>query len=72
MFPPEYESLPDHVVFKYDGQKMKLSPDAEEIAGYYAGMLDVSVLTGIHMYSFFKTDLSTRFMSHVLRYSDNL
>lgn len=40
MFPPEYEPLPDHVVFKYDGQKMKLSPDAEEIAGFYARMLE--------------------------------
>jgi len=40
MFPPEYEPLPDHVVFKYDGEKMKLSPDAEEIAGFYARMLE--------------------------------
>ena len=41
MFPPEYEPLPDHVAFKYDGQKIQLSPDAEEIAGFYARMLEV-------------------------------
>ena len=41
MFPPEYEPLPDHVAFKYDGEKIKLSPDAEEIAGFYARMLEV-------------------------------
>merc|ERR1712168_147777 len=40
MFPPDYEPLPDHVVFKYDGEKMKLSPPAEEIAGFYARMLE--------------------------------
>jgi len=40
LFPPEYEPLPDHVVFKYDGQKIKLTKDAEEIAGFYAKMLE--------------------------------
>jgi len=40
MFPPDYEPLPDHVVFKYDGEKIKLSPPAEEIAGFYARMLE--------------------------------
>ncbi|TRY96099.1 hypothetical protein DNTS_025486, partial [Danionella cerebrum] len=39
-FPPEYEPLPDHVCFLYDGELMKLTPMTEEIATFYAKMLD--------------------------------
>ncbi|XP_050954393.1 DNA topoisomerase I, mitochondrial isoform X3 [Labeo rohita] len=39
-FPPEYEPLPDNVCFYYDGQTVKLSPATEEIATFYAKMLD--------------------------------
>ncbi|KAK9952862.1 hypothetical protein ABG768_016892 [Culter alburnus] len=39
-FPPEYEPLPDNVPFYYDGQPVKLSPATEEIATFYAKMLD--------------------------------
>ncbi|XP_059381304.1 DNA topoisomerase I, mitochondrial isoform X2 [Carassius carassius] len=39
-FPPEYEPLPDNICFKYDGQPVKLSPVTEEIATFYAKMLD--------------------------------
>lgn len=40
MFAPPYEPLPDSVIFEYAGKKMKLSEDAEEIAGFYARLLD--------------------------------
>nr|CDS27751.1 DNA topoisomerase 1 [Hymenolepis microstoma] len=40
MFAPPYEPLPEDVVFFYDGQRMKLSEPAEEVAGFYARMLD--------------------------------
>lgn len=40
VFAPPYEPLPDSVIFEYDGKKMKLSEDAEEVAGFYARMLD--------------------------------
>lgn len=40
VFAPDYEPLPDSVVFKYDGKKMKLCEESEEIAGFYARMLD--------------------------------
>ncbi|XP_060517380.1 DNA topoisomerase I, mitochondrial isoform X2 [Cylas formicarius] len=40
VFAPPYEPLPDNVKFFYDGKEMKLSQDAEEIAGFYAKMLD--------------------------------
>lgn len=39
-FAPPYEPLPSHVMFEYNGKKMKLSEDAEEIAGFYARLLD--------------------------------
>lgn len=40
LFAPPYERLPKHVHFQYDGKKMELSDDAEEIAGFYARLLD--------------------------------
>lgn len=40
IFAPPYEPLPDNVKFYYDGKEMKLSPAAEEVAGFYAKMLD--------------------------------
>jgi len=39
-FPDAYEPLPKNVHFKYDGDKMKLSEQAEECATFYAKMLD--------------------------------
>ncbi|KAK3603911.1 hypothetical protein CHS0354_042923 [Potamilus streckersoni] len=40
VFAPLYEPLPDDVGFYYDGKKMKLSLPAEEVATFYARMLD--------------------------------
>ncbi|KAG5670524.1 hypothetical protein PVAND_000782 [Polypedilum vanderplanki] len=40
VFAPEYEPLPDSVIFEYEGKRMKLSEPSEEIAGFYARMLD--------------------------------
>lgn len=37
---PEYDPLPKNVKFYYDGKPMELSPDAEEVAGFFAKMLD--------------------------------
>ncbi|KAG9509934.1 DNA topoisomerase 1, partial [Fragariocoptes setiger] len=37
---PDYEPLPNHVKFYYDSKPVKLSPEAEEVAGFYARMLD--------------------------------
>ncbi|XP_036440551.1 DNA topoisomerase I, mitochondrial [Colossoma macropomum] len=39
-FPPEYQPLPDNVKFFYDGKAVKLSPTAEEVALFFAQMLD--------------------------------
>nr|XP_014352319.1 PREDICTED: DNA topoisomerase 1-like [Latimeria chalumnae] len=39
-FAPPYEPLPEDVPFYYDGKLMKLSPETEEIATFYAKMLD--------------------------------
>ncbi|XP_035765816.1 DNA topoisomerase 1 [Neolamprologus brichardi] len=39
-FPPEYQPLPDHVHFYYNGKKVKLSLAAEEVALFFAQMLD--------------------------------
>uniref|UniRef100_A0A8C4GZ40 DNA topoisomerase I n=1 Tax=Dicentrarchus labrax TaxID=13489 RepID=A0A8C4GZ40_DICLA len=39
-FPPDYQPLPDNVHFYYDGKKVKLSLAAEEVALFFAQMLD--------------------------------
>ncbi|AWP08830.1 putative DNA topoisomerase I mitochondrial-like [Scophthalmus maximus] len=39
-FPPEYQPLPDNVHFYYDGKKVKLSLATEEVAMFFAQMLD--------------------------------
>lgn len=40
VFAPAYEPLPKNVRFEYDGRTVELSQDAEEIATFYARMLD--------------------------------
>jgi DNA topoisomerase-1 len=40
LFPPPYEPLPKNVKMKYDGIPVSMSPDAEEIAGFFGGMLN--------------------------------
>ena len=40
VFATAYEPLPDNVKFYYDGKVMVLSEPAEEVAGFYARMLD--------------------------------
>lgn len=40
LFAPPYERLPNGVIFRYDGKEFKLSEESEEIAGFYAKMLD--------------------------------
>ncbi|KAL5967517.1 DNA topoisomerase 1 [Taenia solium] len=40
LFAPPYVPLPENVPFFYDGQRIKLSEAAEEVAGFYAKMLD--------------------------------
>ncbi|KAM7414136.1 hypothetical protein PAMA_019112 [Pampus argenteus] len=39
-FPPEYQPLPDNVRFLYNGKEVKLSLAAEEVALFFAQMLD--------------------------------
>ncbi|KAJ7997728.1 hypothetical protein DPEC_G00215130 [Dallia pectoralis] len=39
-FPPEYQPLPDNVRFYYMGKAVKLNPAAEEVALFFAQMLD--------------------------------
>ena len=45
VFAPPYEALPKGVKFKYNGKEMKLEPISEEIAGFYAHMLDHDYVT---------------------------
>lgn len=40
VFPPDYEPLPNNVRFYYNNKAVKLSPLAEEVAGFYGRMLD--------------------------------
>ncbi|KAF9529345.1 DNA topoisomerase I [Crepidotus variabilis] len=41
LFPPPYEPLPDDVKMKYDGKAVDLPPEAEEVAGFYAAILEL-------------------------------
>ncbi|XP_048745493.2 DNA topoisomerase I, mitochondrial-like [Ostrea edulis] len=40
LFAPDYEPLPDDIRFYYDGKVFKLSESAEEVATFYAKMLE--------------------------------
>ncbi|KAJ9307352.1 hypothetical protein DTO217A2_3231 [Paecilomyces variotii] len=40
VFPPPYQPLPENVKMKYDGIPITLHPDAEEVAGFFGGMLN--------------------------------
>lgn len=40
LFPPEYEPLPDNVRLIYDNKPVKLSIQAEEVAGFFGAMIN--------------------------------
>ena len=40
VFPPPYEMLPQNVKMLYDGIPVTMSPEAEEVAGFFGGMLN--------------------------------
>jgi DNA topoisomerase-1 len=40
VFPPPYEPLPKNVKMLYDGKPVSMHPDAEEVAGFFGGMLN--------------------------------
>ena len=40
LFPKAYDRLPNDVKFYYAGRRMTLSDTAEEVAGFYARMLE--------------------------------
>ncbi|CCL98687.1 uncharacterized protein FIBRA_00690 [Fibroporia radiculosa] len=39
-FPPPYEPLPSNVKMRYDGKPVNLPPASEEVAGFYAALLE--------------------------------
>ncbi|KAK7053306.1 DNA topoisomerase 1 [Paramarasmius palmivorus] len=39
-FPPPYEPLPSNVKMKYDGKVLDLPPASEEVAGFYAALIE--------------------------------
>ncbi|XP_062418240.1 DNA topoisomerase 1 isoform X2 [Pungitius pungitius] len=55
VFAAPYEAMPDKVRFYYDGKSMKLKPPAEEVATFFAKMLDHEYTTkDIFRKNFFK------------------
>jgi DNA topoisomerase-1 len=40
VFAPEYEPLPKDVKFRYNGKSVKLSRNAEEVAGFYSRFIE--------------------------------
>ena len=45
VFADPYEPLPPNIQMKYDGKAMELTQDTEEVAGFYARMLDHDYVT---------------------------
>ena len=39
VFPPEYQPMPKNIQMLYDGEPVRMAPEAEEIAGFFGGML---------------------------------
>lgn len=83
VFAADYEPLPGNIKFKFNGKEMKLSPAAEEVATFYAAMLDHEYVTKeIFNKNFFKdwrkfmtqsekeiiTDLKKCDFTHMLTY----
>ncbi|XP_066539652.1 DNA topoisomerase I, mitochondrial isoform X2 [Hoplias malabaricus] len=56
LFPPEYEPLPSNVPFLYNGEPVKLSLATEEVASFYAKMLDHEYTTKESFQNNFFTD----------------
>ncbi|KAF5892093.1 band 4.1-like protein 3 isoform X1, partial [Clarias magur] len=56
LFPPEYEPLPSNVPFLYDGKPMQLSLPSEEVATFFAKMLDHEYTTKETFQNNFFTD----------------
>ncbi|XP_042202878.1 DNA topoisomerase I, mitochondrial isoform X4 [Callorhinchus milii] len=56
LFAPEYEPLTDNVRFHYNGQPMKLSANAEEVATFFGKMLDHEYTTNAIFRANFFTD----------------
>lgn len=40
IFPPDYEPLPSHIKLYYEGKPVELPSQAEEVAGFYAALLE--------------------------------
>ncbi|KAJ4002080.1 DNA topoisomerase I [Lentinula boryana] len=40
IFPPPYEPLPSHVKMKYNGKEVSLPQESEEVAGFYAALIE--------------------------------
>ncbi|CAI2734443.1 unnamed protein product [Schistosoma spindalis] len=60
LFAPPYERLPSSVHFHYDSKPIKLSDHAEEVAGFYARMLDHDYTTKeVFNHNFFRDWVKT-------------
>ncbi|KIK67381.1 hypothetical protein GYMLUDRAFT_37488 [Collybiopsis luxurians FD-317 M1] len=40
IFPPPYEPVPPHIKMKYDGKEVSLPLESEEVAGFYAALIE--------------------------------
>jgi DNA topoisomerase I len=40
LFPPPYEPLPKNIKMKYNGTEVTLPPEAEEVAGFFAALIE--------------------------------
>jgi len=72
VFAEAYQPLPENIKFYYDGHTMALSETAEEVAGFYARMLDHDYTTrDIFNKNFMKDWRKVRYVSGLMSCSSS-
>ena len=71
VFAPPYQRLPSTVVFLYDGETIMLSEEAEEVAGFYAKILNQDCTSNEKFMENFFNDWKTVWHLHFVYYCLN-
>nr|UWK20509.1 topoisomerase [Trichoderma taxi] len=67
LFAPEYEPLPKHIKMYYDGQPVTLSPEAEEVATFWVGMMTAASTHHLDN-PIFRKNFFTDFSEYIKKY----
>ncbi|KAJ7680364.1 DNA topoisomerase I [Mycena polygramma] len=64
IFPPPYEPLPSNVKMRYNGKDLDLPPAAEEVAGFYAALIESDHAQSVDFNNNFFKDWQTVLKKH--------